>query len=160
MSKVLIAYASKHGCAEECAKTLARKMNEGADLWNLKEKNQIDLNTYDKIILGGSIYAGHIQKEVKDFYSKNENVMKEKKLGLFICGTSEGEAAIKQVEASFPHALLNSALVKESFGGKIVLSKMNFFEKKMVKMVGKIESDMTNVSESRINQFAQVINEA
>ena len=160
MSKVLIAYASKHGCAEECAKTLAGKMNEGADLWNLKEKNHIDLNTYDKIILGGSIYAGHIQKEVKDFYSKNENILDGKKLGLFICGTSEGEAAIKQVEASFPQKLLNSALVKESFGGKIILSKMNFLERKIIKIVAKIESDMVNVSESRINQFAQIINEA
>ena len=160
MSKVLIAYASKHGCAEECAKTLAGKMNEGADLWNLKEKNQIDLNAYDKIILGGSIYAGRIQKEVKDFYSKNENILKGKKLGLFICGTSEGEAAKKQVDASYPQELLNSALVKESFGGKIVLSKMNFMEKKIIKMVAKVESDMTNVSESRIDQFAQVINEA
>lgn len=160
MSKVLIAYASKHGCAEECAKTLAGKMNEGADLWNLKGKNQIDLKTYDKIILGGSIYAGHIQKEVKDFYSKNGNMLEGKKLGLFICGTSEGEAAIKQVEASFPQELLNSALVKESFGGKIILSKMNFLERKIIKMVAKIESDMTNVSESRINQFAQIMNEA
>ena len=160
MGKVLIAYASKHGCAEECAKTLAGKMNDGADLWNLKEKNQIDLNTYDKIILGGSIYAGHIQKEVKDFYTKNESELKGKKLGLFICGTSEGEAAKKQVTASFPEELLNSALVKESFGGRIELSKMSFMEKKIIKMVAKVEKDMTNVSESSMNQFAQVINEA
>ncbi|HVI39232.1 MAG TPA: flavodoxin domain-containing protein [Anaerovoracaceae bacterium] len=160
MSKVLIAYASKHGCAEECARALASKMNTGVDLCNLKENKQIDLNAYDKIIIGGSIYAGRILKEVKDFYSKNESELKGKKLGLFICGTSEGEAAKKQVTASFPEELLNSALVKESFGGKIDLSKMSFMEKKIIKIVAKVESDMTNVSESVMDQFVQIMNEA
>lgn len=55
---------------------------------------------------------------------------------------------------------MNAALVKESFGGKIILNKMNFMEKKIMKMVAKVESDMSNVSESRIDRFAKFIDEA
>lgn len=160
MSKVLIAYASKHGCTEECAKTLAGKMNTEVDLCNLKEKKQIDLTTYDKVILGGSIYAGRIQKEVKDFCSKNESVLKGKKLGLYICGMSQGDDAKKQLMSAFPQGLLDAALVKENFGGKMEISKMNFMEKKIIKMVAKVESDFINISENVMDQFAQVMNEA
>ncbi len=160
MSKVLIAYATKHGCAAECAKDLSGKMNAETDLWDLKEKKNIDVGVYDKIIIGGSIYAGRIMKEVRDFCTKNESVLKGKKLGLFICGTAEGDTAKQQVEKSFPQELLNAALVKESFGGKIQLSKMNFMERKIIKAVAKLESDMSNVSESVMDRFAQIINEA
>lgn len=160
MSKILIAYAGKHGCTEECARTLAGKLTAGADLCNLKEKQKVDLDAYDKIILGGSIYAGRIQKEVKDLCAKNENLLKGKKLGLYICGMSEGDTAKKQLEASFPQGLLDSALAKESFGGKLEISKMNFMEKKIIKMIAKTEADMSNVSESMIDQFAQAMNKA
>lgn len=160
MSKVLIAYATKHGCTEECAKALSGKITAETDLWDLREKKQIDLDAYGKVIIGGSIYAGRIMKEVRDFCAKNESVLKGKKLGLFICGTSEGDTAAKQVEASFPEVLLKAALVKESFGGKIVLNKMNFMEKKIIKVVAKVESDMSNISENRIDRFAKIIDEA
>jgi menaquinone-dependent protoporphyrinogen oxidase len=79
---------------------------------------------------------------------------------LFICGTSEGDTAKQQVESSFPQGLLNAALAKESFGGKIQFSKMNFMEKKIIKVVAKVESDKSNVSESVMDRFAQIINEA
>lgn len=160
MSKVLIAYATKHGCAEECAKILAGKINNETDLWDLREKKSIDVDAYEKVIVGGSIYAGRIMKEVRDFCSKNENILKNKKLGLFICGTSEGDTAKKQVETSFSQELLNAALAKESFGGKIQISKMNFIEKKIIKAVAKLETDMSNVSESVMDRFAQIIKEA
>ena len=71
MNKTLIAYATKHGSTEECARSLAGKMNSESDLLNLKEKKHVDLNAYDKIIIGGSIYAGRIQIEVSEFCSKN-----------------------------------------------------------------------------------------
>ena len=160
MNKILLAYASKHGCTEECAKTLAEKLDGETTLWNLKDKNRNDPGTFDKIIIGGSIYAGRIQKEVRDFCDKNESILKEKTLGLFICGTSEGDTAKNQLEASYPAALLSSAAVKESFGGMIVLSKMNFLEKKIIKAVAKLDSDMSNLSAETIDRFAEAINKA
>ena len=160
MSKTLIAYATKHGSAEECAKSLGAKLDSSVDLCNLKEKKQIDLGVYDTIIVGGSIYAGRIQKEVKEFCTKNENELKAKKLGLFICGMSEGELAEKQVLSSFPQGLMDTALVKDSFGGKFDFTKLNFMEKMIVKKVAKIESDQSNISENKINDFAQILKEA
>lgn len=159
MSKTLIAFAGKHGCAEECAGTLAKKIGGDTVIWNLKEKRQFDLGGFDKIVIGGSIYAGRIMKEAKEFARKNEAVLEGKTLGLFICGTAEGDTAKQQLEGAFPPSLYEAALAKESFGGRLVMSKMNFFEKKIIKAVTKVESDMSNLSEETIDRFAKTIRE-
>lgn len=160
MSKILIAYASKYGCTEECAICLADQLNDEAELLNLKERKPIDLNAYDKIIIGGSIYAGRIQKEVRTFCTQNEDVLKNKKLGLFICGTGEGEMAVKELDSAFPQELVHAAVARECFGGKIILNKLGFLERKIVKAVAKVEADMINLSDERIAHFAQTVNEA
>ena len=160
MSKTLIVYATKHGSAEDCAKELAEMMDSDTYVANLKREKSFDLASYDKIIIGGSIYAGRIQKEVSEFCTKNSEVLKTKKLGLFICGMSEGETAEKQIHSSFPQELLNAALAKESFGGKFDFSKMNFMEKMIVKKVAKVESSQTNISDSAIGRLAQIMNQA
>jgi menaquinone-dependent protoporphyrinogen oxidase len=160
MTKTLIAFAGKHGCAEECAGTLAEKIGGDTVVWNLKEKKQLDLGAFDKIVIGGSIYAGRIMKEAKEFARKNEAVLEGKTLGLFICGTAEGDTAKQQLEGSFPPSLCETALAKESFGGKLIMSKMNFLEKKIIKAVAKVESDMSNLSQETIEHFAKTIREA
>ena len=81
----LVVYASKHGSAEDCAKTVAGKLKGKVELVNLKEKIVKDVFVYDEVIIGGSIYAGRIQMEVTEFCSKNLDVLKSKNLGLFIC---------------------------------------------------------------------------
>jgi len=160
MSKTLIVYATKHGSTEECANQLAKKMDSDTECFNLKEKKQLDLGIYDTIIIGGSVYAGRIQKEVNEFCKRNLDVLKRKRLGLFICGMSEGELAEKQIQSSFPQELLDHALAKESFGGKFDFSKMNVMEKMIVKKVAKVESSQSNLSENKIDQFAEAINMA
>lgn len=160
MNRTLIAYATKHGSSGECARALAVKMTSETEIFNLKDKKQIDLKDYDRVIIGGSIYAGRIQKEVTDFCSKNENELQGKKIGFFICGMSEGEVAEKQIAASFPAALLSRSIAKENFGGKFDFSKMNFMEKVIVKKVAKVDSDSSSISEDAIEKFALAMNEA
>ena len=60
----LIVYSSKYGCTEKCAKLIKQELNDPADLINLKNINikDINLSKYDKVIIGGPIYIGKIQK--------------------------------------------------------------------------------------------------
>ncbi|MEW8957153.1 flavodoxin domain-containing protein, partial [Clostridium sp.] len=83
--KTLIVYASKHGCAEKCALRLSEKLKESTDIFNIKDKKNIDFDNYNKIIIGGSIYIGNIQKEVKRFCLDNIEILKNKKIGFYIC---------------------------------------------------------------------------
>ncbi len=46
----LIAYATKHGCTEKCAKKVANKLPDAVELKNLKNKMDVNrLRTFAKI---------------------------------------------------------------------------------------------------------------
>ncbi len=156
--KTLIAYGTKYGCTEECAKKLAVKLNGTVDLKNIKTKKDIDISQYDKVIIGGSIYMGKIQKEVSAFSLKNLDILKDKKIGLFICCMREGEIADTELNDSFPEELLTKAISKESFGGEFILKKMSFMDRMIVKKVSKIDKDTSTISEKTIDRFAQAMN--
>jgi len=69
--KTLIAYGTKHGCSQKCAMELSRELKDKIEIVNLRDKINIDLSKYDRVVLGGSVYIGRIQKEVTDFISGN-----------------------------------------------------------------------------------------
>lgn len=84
MNNTLIAFASRHGAVEKCARQLFRLINGNVDLCNLEEREFLpDLSAYDFIVIGGSIYSEHIQQVVTDFYVQKMSELKAKKLGLF-----------------------------------------------------------------------------
>lgn len=153
----LLVYASKYGCTEKCAKLVAERLNGNVDMVNLKEKKEIDLSKYNKVIIGGSIYIGKIQKEVTEFCSKYLNTLKEKPIGLFICGLQK-DAIETEINQNFPPELLEIAEAKEYFGGEFIFEKMNFMEKMIVKKVAKTNSDISEIQEDNINKFANVMN--
>lgn len=154
----VIVYASKYGCTEKCAELLSKKLSDKVNIINLKEVNDIDISKYEKIIIGGSIYIGKIQKEVTEFCSKNLDKLKEKRIGLFICGMQEGDIINTELNQSFNSALIEIADAKECFGGEFVFDKMNFMEKIIVKKVSKVTSNKSNILEENIHKFAQTMN--
>ena len=156
--KTLIVYGSKHGCAEKCALRLSKKLKGSTDIFNIKDKKNIDFNKYNKIIIGGSIYIGNIQKEVKRFCLDNIEILKDKKIGLYICSMSDGEKSEELMKAAFPEELTRVAIVKECFGGELILKKMNFFERFIIKKVTKLEEDTSNIRENNIARLAEAFN--
>lgn len=158
--KTLIAYATKYGCTERCAAALSEKISGDVELCNLKGVKAVDLSQYDRVIVGGSVYMGKIQKEVKEFCSKNLSRLTDKKTGLFICCMGEGEVAETELNSSFPQELLSNAVAKEYFGGEFILTKMNALDRLIVKKVSKTDKDISNILEDNINRFAQMMNNA
>ncbi|NPV43889.1 MAG: flavodoxin [Firmicutes bacterium] len=163
----LIAYASRYGCTEKCATILSEKLTGKVDLCNLKRVKDVDLSQYDKVIIGGPVYIGKIQKKVKEFCLKNLSVLKEKKIGLFICGMESGDRAEAQLNACFPQELLFHAAAREFFGGEFKFKKMNPMERFMIRMVSRMDEsrsvldtnkDVSNISEENINRFARLMN--
>ncbi|WP_277408385.1 flavodoxin domain-containing protein [Lacrimispora xylanisolvens] len=149
----LIVYATKYGFTKTCAEILAKKLEENVDIYDLNS-NLPDLKKYDKVIIGGSIYAGKIRKPVMRFCTDNLNTLKEKKLGLFICGMAKEEDAQKQLESSFPQDLLAVCAAKGFFGGECNYEKMNFLEKFIMKKITGSKQSQSKVAEDNITRFA------
>jgi menaquinone-dependent protoporphyrinogen oxidase len=155
--KTLIIYGTKHGSAEKCSKLVRDKLQGEVVIVNIKKDSVPDLNLFDNIIIGGSIYMGQIQKEIKNLCLNNINVLKDKKVGLFVCGMNEKEVDT-QLYNAFPKELINNSAAKEHFGGEFIFKNMNFFERFIVKKISKIDKDVSKLSEENINKFAQLIN--
>lgn len=155
--KTLIVYRSKYGAARKCCEALKEKLQGDIEVYDLKNKNNFVLGDYDRVIVGGSIYAGQIQKEVKEFCTKNLEELKNKNLGLFICCMSDDKKAEEQIKASFPE-LIEFAKVKDNFGGEFKLSSMNFFERFIIKKMAKISEDKEDFKFSNLQSFADKMN--
>lgn len=156
----LIVYSTKYGCTEKCAGILSERLEGKVDMCNLRENNVPNLTQYDKVIIGGSIYMGRIQKEVSEFCTANLAALIGKKTGFFICCMRDGEEAKAHIKDAFPQELLTNAVAAEYFGGEFIFKKMNFMERMIVKKVSKIDKDTSNISEENIDKFAQLMNRA
>lgn len=153
MSTVII-YSTKHGCVEKCTQRLEDLLSNEVIRHNLKETPAVDLSQYETVIIGGSIYMGQIQKDLKQFCLDNLEVLKTKRLGLFICCMYEGEIAQKQLAEAFPRELIQAAAATAVFGGEFSFDKLGFLEKLIVKKVAKVDHSVTSLSEDHISSFA------
>lgn len=168
----LIMYVTKHGSTRKCASILSKKLTGKVDMYNLREGKAPDLAEYDKVIIGGSIYAGRIQKEISEFCSQNLEALKNKKLGLFICCMFK-DSSMAQLKSAYPEELLKRAAASNSFGGEMNFSDMSFGEKAITRMVSKMmakndlnfaaidmKKDISIISEAVIDDFTQLMNNA
>ena len=151
----LIAYATKHGVTEKCAKELQKRIPGGAELCNLKDGSP-DLSRYDTVILGSSVYAGMPRRQVKAFAAKNAESLSKKKLGLFLCCMADGEQAEKQMDAAFTPALRKVSRAQGVLCGGFNTSHMNFIEKFAVeKISGKKVEDSFSLRQDVMDAFVK-----
>ncbi len=155
--KTLVLYSSKYGCTEDCAKYLKGKLNHETKIVNLKNVQGIDLQQYDFIIIGGSIYAGNIRKEVKLFCEQSLQALLTKKLALFICCTTPQQSD-NFFKGNFPEKLLNHSTQNINFGGDIRPDKMGFFAKLIVAIVSKSQPKKAEILYSNIDYLAKSVN--
>lgn len=155
--KTLIAYCSNHGCTETVAREIAQNIGENADICNLKENEPENINDYTQIIVGGSIHAGKIQKEIKNFCTNNMEILLKKDLGLFVCCMYKSETAQKQFDDAFPAQLREHAKATMIAGGQISFGKMNFLERTIIKKAAKIKDDTDTIDHEAITKFTKKI---
>ncbi|MFP4661848.1 MAG: flavodoxin domain-containing protein, partial [Halanaerobiales bacterium] len=157
--KTLIAYGTKHGAVKKCAEKLADQLNGEVVVVNLKKTQDPDLNRYEQIVIGSSVYMGRIRKEVSKFCDRYLDVLMEKEIALFTCCMTEGEEAVDQLKRNYPEELVEKSTTIGIFGGEFNFEKMNFLEKMVVKKVADVEETQSNILEKNIGSFAKAIND-
>lgn len=142
--KTLILYSSKYGCTKKYVSLLSKELQGEIKCISLKEKENPSLPSTEVVILGSSVYMGKIQKEMKEFCMHHLEELKAKKLHLFITcmNLSKGQ---EQLENAYPKELLERAISKEVLGGELTPTKMNFFEKSIIKAVTKQDPNLPRI---------------
>jgi menaquinone-dependent protoporphyrinogen oxidase len=156
--KTAIIYASKYGTTEKVARLLAENLKETDDiiLVSLAKKNTEDINQFDKIILGTSIYAGNPSRKMKLFYTQYQTFLLQKTIGLFICGMEpDKEKRQLEIQNAYPNWLHEKAKIAKFLGGEFLFEKMNFFEKLIIKKIAQTNTSVSNIDYVAVQAFAE-----
>ena len=156
--KVVIMYGTKYGFTEKCSFLLAEKIKCPVGVFNLTKKETPELSEAEILVVGSSVYAGKINKEVREFLNKNLDIISTKKVALFTCNMNQGEGAEKQLQTVFPQAIYDHAKAVFSLGGKFDFSKLNFLEKTIIKKISKVSKDVEDLKMENIDKLAGRIN--
>ncbi|MCW0484993.1 flavodoxin domain-containing protein, partial [Gaoshiqia sediminis] len=153
--KTSIIFMSTHGCTENAVNELAAKLSGEVSIHHLKQDKKPDFSRADRVIIGGSIHAGQIQRRVRSFCESHSDELCGKEIGLFICCMHEGEDARQQLKNAFPEKLHQVAKYEAIFGGEFNFEKMGFLEKLVVKKVAKVDRSVKKVDHEAIDKFAK-----
>lgn len=155
----LIIYATKYGCVEKAANILKSKLDGDVFIVNVMKEKVPNLDDYDNIILGGSIYAGKIQKTLTNYIKSNLPFLLHKRVGLFICAGEPEPKRTKELEEAFPAELFNHAVAKDVFGYEFCYEKFNLLDKFIMRSIKGVTKSYSDLSKQKIESFAKAIGE-
>ncbi len=98
---------------------------------NLCKDSDPQVADYDMIIIGGPVYFGAIQPQLKRFCEKNEKLLLNREVALFTCGLLSDQSE-SQFDKAYSHKLRDHSICNACFQGMVNFEKLNFFEKLMV----------------------------
>ncbi len=155
--RIWIGYGSKYGYTRKMVEQLADALEAEVTLQDLKQKDKGSWQHADALILGGSVYAGRLRKEVRSFAAQNKAELLSKPLGLFLCGMQDKEESEAAFRTNFDAELLSAAKVKAFLGGAFQIEKMNVLEKTIIKKVAKGEIVMEKDYPEELERLAEAM---
>jgi menaquinone-dependent protoporphyrinogen oxidase len=153
--KIAILYISKHGTTEKIAKQIAEALTEhDCKVIDIKKDKHPDLEKFDYLILGSSIYAGKIQQPMDDFCHQYLAQLQPKVIGLFVCGMQPTEEQRKQeLMRAFPPELFKRTSTKSFLGGEFLFEKMSIWERWIVRHISKVSNSVSMINDHALQQF-------
>jgi menaquinone-dependent protoporphyrinogen oxidase len=157
--RTVIIFATNHGSTQKVAEHISKLLdNQNVDLINLKQTQNIPLEDYDYVVIGGSIHAGKIQKIVNKFCFDNIDKLLTKKIALYLCAMHENEFE-SQLNRAYPEELRNNSKSNKVVGGEFLFEKMNFIERFIVKKIAKINSSVSKLNHDKIEELVKELYE-
>jgi menaquinone-dependent protoporphyrinogen oxidase len=148
-----IIYTSKHGTTAKVAQMIAGRLNQVLTI-DLKKDKHPDVDSFDGIILGTSVYARTSAKTMQRFCKENLETLKQKRLALFVCGMElDSDKQQQELANAYPQELYGYAVSRCFAGGEFLFEKMNFFERAIIKRIAKTNKSVSQIREEAIEEF-------
>lgn len=162
MGKTLIVYQSKTGSTTEIAKYMQTQLKEkGIDTDLILANQNVDLKSYQSIIIGSPIYAGRWKKECTKFVEIHQKELQKKNVYFFSVGMSFDSNDPKKIAEADQYLERERKMIaiksEGRFMGRMDFSKLSFFERLLVKMMGSKNEDKRDWEKIKnwINQISQ-----
>jgi len=169
MSGSLILYSSTDGHTKTICERIKNfsKNKEMIKIISLQEEANLDLSTFDKIIIGASIRYGRHSKELYKFIRSNKEIL-NKKDNVFFSVNVVARKPEKNKPDTNPYIKKFLKISKWEpkkigvFAGKVDYPKYNFFDKYIIKFIMFITKGPTDTSQSyeftdwaKVDDFAE-----
>jgi menaquinone-dependent protoporphyrinogen oxidase len=131
MTRTLVAYASKHGSTEEVARAIGAHLGDAGHHVDIRDAAIVtDVEPYDAVVLGGSLYMGRWHADARAFLRHWRAAVEERPLAVFALGSrtlDEHDVADsrRQLDNSLDHLHIHPQLVTV-FGGVVDPAKLRF----------------------------------
>jgi menaquinone-dependent protoporphyrinogen oxidase len=172
MANILIIYSTTDGHTLEIClrlRQIIQKQNNKVILVSIGKVNSIELNTFDKIVIGASIRYGKHSKLIYHFIKQNEQILDSKPNAFFSVNLVARKAEKRQADTN-PYV---KKFLKEIswqprnlavFAGKIEYHKYSLFDRSMIRMIMWITKGPTDLDTSidftdwaQVEDFGQLI---
>ncbi|TGA97627.1 flavodoxin [Sporolactobacillus shoreae] len=158
MKKIII-YATKYGSTAEVAQRLKKVMGQDCELFNVMKDNVPPLDSYETVILGGSIYMGRIQKKLSHYITGHLEELLTKKTALFLCaGHPDEKTRQDELKNNYPESLYKKAIAKDVLGYALNYEKMGFLDRMILSKVTGNKVSTDEFYDDRIDAFAKALN--
>ncbi|MCI5162179.1 MAG: menaquinone-dependent protoporphyrinogen IX dehydrogenase [Candidatus Electrothrix sp. AX5] len=174
MSKILIIYSSTDGHTKKiCShlKQLLETQNDQVTLVSVNNANAIDLNSFDKIVIGASIRYGKHSKQTYAFIKDNQETLEDKSNAFFSVNVVARKSKKNTPETNpYLQKFLKQITWKPKklavFAGKIEYQKYTFQDRLMIRLIMWITKGPTDPTTNieftdwnQVDDFGQVIHE-
>ena len=157
---VLVCAASRYGSTRDIARAIGRTLAERRMDVTIKEPQDVeDVSSYDAVVLGSAVYAGHWMKSAKELVDRLGSQLSGRPVWLFSSGPV-GDPPKPEEDPVDAADLLAATGAREHriFAGKLVRKQLSFPERAIVSALRVPEGDFRDWTE--IHQWAASIADA
>lgn len=156
--KTIILYATRYGSTDKVARLIQEKIPGETKTVNLTKEQVPDLSSFDTVVIGSPIYVGKTLKPLIAYMQQNLEVLKKKRLALFLCAGEQDPTQIeKMITANFPSELCSQAIYKGAMGSELKLENVGFFMRFMLKNFIKVKEDYSRLSDENIDALVKAV---
>jgi menaquinone-dependent protoporphyrinogen oxidase len=174
MSKILILFSSTDGHTIKICERLKQVIEQGAHdvtVISVPDYRQVDLQAFDKIIVGASIRYGKHNKHVFDFIADNQQILDSKANAFFSVNIVARKPEKNRPETNpylrkFLKQISWRPKQLEVFAGKLDYPKYGFVDRQMIRfimLITKGPTDPATVVEftdwQRVEAFGKLVSE-
>ena len=172
MKSTLIIYSTTDGQTLEICNKIFSKLNvsESSQVMHISKAEGLDLNQFDKIIIGASIRYGKHKPELYEFIKKNVACLEAKENAFFSVNVvaRKPEKNMPETNPYMQKFLELSPWIPKKlavFAGKIDYPKYKFIDKHMIRLIMWITKGPTDVKNTyeftdwnQVDEFSKQLN--
>jgi len=143
VSKILILYASTDGHTRKICDRLQQVIEQQGHqvtLVSVNDESRIDLQTFDKIVIGASIRYGKHSPKITDFINRNKLLLDSKPSAFFSVNIVARKPEKNQPDTNpylrkFLKQIAWRPRELAAFAGKLEYPKYSFFDRLMIRLI-------------------------